>query len=276
MLDSLRLSGGRELVFDRPHIMGILNATPDSFSDGGRFTNVENALKHAEQMVLNGATILDIGGESTRPGALPVSVEEELARVCPLVEKITSSLDVVVSVDTSSPEVMRESVSVGAHMINDVRALSRDGAEQTVLELNVPVCLMHMQGHPALMQVEPTYERVVDEVFSFLQSRIDALTAQGFDRSQIIIDPGFGFGKTLEHNQCLFRALDRFLDLEVPLLVGVSRKTMIGAITRRDIADRMVGSVVAAALANLKGANILRVHDVSETRDALKIVNALM
>lgn len=204
--------------------MGILNATPDSFSDGGCYATVDQAFLHAQRMVKAGASIIDVGGESTRPGAIAVSEQEEIDRVCPVIEKMVAELDVSISVDTSTPAVMKAAVAAGAHIINDVRALSRPGALDAVLSLNVPVCLMHMQGSPGSMQNAPSYGDVVSEVFDYLLARVDVLTANGFLRSNIMIDPGFGFGKTLEHNRLLFQHLPRFLDSGLPLLVGVSRK----------------------------------------------------
>ena len=262
------------------HIMGILNVTPDSFSDGGQLFSggapgIDEIRRRADLMVAAGASILDIGGESTRPGAAKVSVQQELDRVIPAVEALVDSGDVFLSVDTSNPEVMREAVRAGAGLINDVRALGREGAMEAALELEVPVCLMHMQGQPGTMQQQPDYDDVVSEVESFLLARAQALRARGFPAQNIAIDPGFGFGKTLQHNLRLFNSLERLCAYGYPVLVGVSRKSMIGTITGRDTDQRAVGSAVLAALAVSAGARIVRVHDVAATADAVKIAVAL-
>lgn len=267
---------GRDLDLTCPQVMGVLNITPDSFSDGGRFNDLDAALFQAESMVQAGASFIDVGGESTRPGAAPVSLSEELSRVCPVVELIKKNLDVVVSVDTSSPEVMTESVRLGAGLINDVRALQREGALEAAISLDVPVCLMHMKGGPATMQDNPEYVSVVDAVEKYLIECANRLTMTGFDRDKIIIDPGFGFGKTLSHNLQLLNAIDQLVDTGFPVLVGVSRKTMIGAILDKPVDERMIGSVAAATIAAYKGASILRVHDVKETVEAMSIVQALL
>lgn len=270
-----------EIDLSRPKVMGVLNVTPDSFSDGGKFNSLDTALKQAEQMVEQGAVFIDVGGESTRPGAAEISIDEELGRVCPVVEKISKNLDVVISVDTSTPELMIEAVALGAGLINDVRALQREGAQSAVLNLDVPVCIMHMQGSPEMMQNNPLYSSVVSNVADFLMMRADQLVQAGFDRDKIIIDPGFGFGKTLEHNLELLNCIDRLVfpelvDKRYPVLVGVSRKSMIGEILNKPIGDRLIGSVAAATIAAYKGASILRVHDVKETVDALSVVQALL
>jgi dihydropteroate synthase len=267
--------GGRKLLLDRPRIMGIVNATPDSFSDGGRHAGVEAALAHALRLVAEGADLLDVGGESTRPGAAPVPIEEELARVVPVVAAIAARVGVPVSVDTSQPEVMRAAVSAGAGMINDVRALRVVGALEAAAALGVPVCLMHMQGTPQDMQAEPRYEDVVAEVHAFLTQRIFACEMAGIDKKRLLVDPGFGFGKALEHNLRLLRQLSRFAELGVPVLAGLSRKGMIGAITGRDVDARIHGSVAAALLAAQNGAAIVRVHDVAATADALAVLHAV-
>jgi dihydropteroate synthase len=267
--------GGRKLLLDRPRIMGIVNATPDSFSDGGRHAGVEAALAHALRLVAEGADLLDVGGESTRPGAAPVPIEEELARVVPVVAAIAARVGVPVSVDTSQPEVMRAAVSAGAGMINDVRALRVEGALEAAAALGVPVCLMHMQGTPQDMQAGPRYEDVVAEVHAFLTQRIFACEMAGIDKKRLLVDPGFGFGKSLEHNLRLLRQLSRFAELGVPVLAGLSRKGMIGAITGRDVDARFHGSVAAALLAALNGAAIVRVHDVAATADALAVLHAV-
>jgi len=255
--------------------MGVLNVTPDSFSDGGRWLGKPEAIQHALAMQDAGADIIDVGGESTRPGAQAVSLQQELDRVLPVIEAITAQLNVPVSIDTSKPEVMREAVLAGAGMINDVFALQLDGAVEAASELAVPVCLMHMQGKPRVMQEKPEYTDVATEVRQFLLKRAKHCEETGILKENIILDPGFGFGKTLQHNIELFQALPSLVKTGYPILVGVSRKTMIGQLTGRDTADRMPGSITAAALAAKAGAAIIRVHDVPETHDALKIAITL-
>ncbi|PXF30227.1 dihydropteroate synthase [Pokkaliibacter plantistimulans] len=269
--------GNRYLDPAFPQVMGILNVTPDSFSDGGRaYKSVGHALRIAEQMVKDGASIIDIGGESTRPGAAIVSQQEELERVVPVVEAIAARLDVVVSVDTSEPQVISESVKAGAGIINDVRALTRPGAIDATLQGNAAVCLMHMQGDPQNMQHHPNYANVTVEVLAFLQERVSQCVAAGIDRSRLILDPGFGFGKGLEHNVELFRHLDTLAVLDMPLLIGVSRKSMIGQILNKPVDQRLAGSLGLAVMALIKGAWIFRVHDVAETVDALKIAHQVL
>jgi dihydropteroate synthase len=269
--------GGRKLLLDRPRIMGILNVTPDSFSDGGSFTDTDKAIARALLMVEQGADLIDIGGESTRPGATPVSAQQELDRVMPVIQALSSRVSVPISIDTSKPEVMRAAVAAGAGMINDVRALSVDGALEAAAALSVPVCLMHMQGEPAQMQIAPHYEDVIAEVKRFLADRVFAAQMAGIDKKRLLIDPGFGFGKSYEHNLALLARLRDFAALEQPLLVGVSRKRMIATMTGRESAgDRLTGSVAAALIAAQSGAAIVRVHDVPETRDALAVLNALL
>lgn len=257
--------------------MGILNITPDSFSDGGDFFTPAAALEHARHMVAAGADIIDIGGESTRPGAEPVSVADELSRVIPVIETLhAEQLPVVLSIDTRKPEVMTAAVAAGAGMINDVCALQTPGALQVAAQCDVPVCLMHMQGEPRSMQKQPHYDNVVAEVLGFLRQRIEACQQAGIARQRLIIDPGFGFGKTLKHNLALMRHLPDFVALGVPVLVGVSRKTMIGALLDdAPLDERLFGSVALAALAVWQGAQIVRVHDVRETADALRVVHAV-
>jgi dihydropteroate synthase len=252
-------------------VMGILNTTPDSFSDGGLWTDRDSALRQAVAMVEAGADIIDVGGESTRPGSKPVSAGEELDRVIPVVESIVAATQTTVSIDTSKPEVMKEAIRAGAGMINDVFALRLEGAVETAASLAVPVCLMHMLGEPRTMQGSPEYEDVVDEVEGFLQQRADACIAAGIPPDRIVIDPGFGFGKTLDHNLTLFRSLPRLCRNGFPLLVGISRKSMLGALTGKPVEDRLAASVTAAVLAARLGAAIVRVHDVAETVDALKV-----
>ena len=273
-LTLLTLSG--PLPLDRPRIMGVLNVTPDSFSDGGRFDGVEKALAHAGAMVAAGADIIDVGGESTRPGSEPVPVAEELHRVIPVLAALRAELSVPLSIDTSKPEVMRAAVAVGASIINDVSALRAPGALDAAVESDAAVCLMHMQGEPRSMQREPLYGNVVEEVTEFLRVRAETLRARGLGRERILLDPGFGFGKTLEQNVMLFRGLPELVALGYPVLVGVSRKSMIGGLLQgRSVAGRMAGSVTAAALAVQAGVHIVRVHDVRETADALAVQAAL-
>lgn len=256
--------------------MGIVNVTPDSFSDGGLCASTERALRHAVNLIEQGADFVDIGGESTRPGGAPVSMEEELRRTIPVVQALVGiNTHTPISVDTSKPEVMRAAIKAGATMINDVNALRSPGALEAVAEGGVAVCLMHMQGDPRSMQVHPKYNDVVAEVKDFLRARLNAAQAAGIPREKLIIDPGFGFGKTLEHNIELLRHLDRFTDMGVPVIAGLSRKSMLGKITGNPVDDRVYASITAALLAAAKGARILRVHDVKATRDALAVYNAV-
>jgi dihydropteroate synthase len=269
--------GGRPLDLSRPAVMGILNVTPDSFSDGGKFLARDKALRQAETMVRQGAAILDVGGESTRPGAEAVSVQQELDRVLPVVEQLAESTDVPISIDTSKPEVMAAAVQAGAGLINDVFALRRPGALQQVAALQVPVCLMHMQGEPGNMQQQPRYAHLIDEVNHFFTQRVTACEAAGIARQRLLLDPGFGFGKTLTHNLQLLASLHAFGALGLPLLVGISRKRMIGALLNdAPVDDRLSGSLAAAVLAVERGARIVRCHDVRQTVDALSVVHALM
>lgn len=256
-------------------VMGILNTTPDSFSDGGRWDDRDRALAHAADMAAQGANLIDVGGESTRPGARAIGVDEELERVIPVIEAVVAETGLPVSVDTSKPEVMRAAVAAGATMINDVFALRAEDALETAASLGVPVCLMHMQGRPRDMQENPRYRDVVTEVEGFLLGRAEACEQAGISRRDIVLDPGFGFGKTLEHNQALFRALPRLCALGHPVLVGVSRKSMLGALTGREVGERVTASVAAAVLAAQAGAEIIRVHDVGPTVDGLKVLGAL-
>ncbi len=272
--------GNRDLDLSRPRVMGILNVTPDSFSDGGRFTTPDAALVQARRMVDEGAALIDVGGESTRPGARPVSVHEEIDRVVPVVERIVRELDTCVSVDTGTPELMRAAAAAGAHLLNDVRALRRDGALVAARDTGLPICLMHMQGEPGAMQQSPHYDDVVVEVSDFLRQRIAACVETGIGYDRLLIDPGFGFGKTFTHNLQLLRRLDELSSLGVPVLAGVSRKSMIGRALNdgradRPVAGRLYGSLAAAVIAAMKGATILRVHDVAATVDALAVVAAL-
>jgi len=267
--------GNRVLDLSRTHVMGILNITPDSFSDGGRFAKRDLALRHAAEMVAAGATLIDVGGESTRPGAGAVSSVEELERVAPIVEAISRELDVVISVDTSTPAVIRETARLGAGLINDVRSLRRDGALDAAVATGLPVCLMHMRGEPTDMQDDPHYDNLVGEVSSFLQERMDACIAAGIAVEKIILDPGYGFAKTLEHNLSLFKHMEALLLLGRPLLVGVSRKSMIGKVLDKPVDQRLYGALALAGMAMIKGARIVRVHDVPETVDVVRMIAAV-
>lgn len=268
--------GSTRLELSRPLVMGVLNRTPDSFSDGGAFTDFDVALDHARAMLDEGADILDLGGESTRPGAAPVPADEEIKRVIPLVERLVGDLGARVSVDTSKPGVMRAAIKAGAVMINDVYALRQPGALEAVSGSSVAVCLMHMQGEPRTMQKAPHYADVTAEVGEFLLQRAAACTAAGVGRERIVLDPGFGFGKTLEHNLTLLKRLPELASLGYPLLVGLSRKSMLGTLLGgKPVEQRLHISVAAAVMAALNGANILRVHDVGPTVDALKLISAM-
>ena len=269
---------GRSLDLSTPKIMGILNVTPDSFSDGGKFLGRDQAVAQAALMAEAGASIIDVGGESTRPGADLVPVEEELSRVVPVVEEIARELDVMISVDTSAPEVMEECVKAGAHLWNDIRALQRPGAVETAARLEVGICLMHMQGNPKTMQINPVYQDVVKEVTQFLRERADVCSKAGIPADRIILDPGFGFGKNLDENYILLNNLSKITEgTDYFLLSALSRKGMIGKVTGQSIAaDRITGSVAAAFYSFMQGANMVRVHDVEETAQALAVYNAIM
>lgn len=279
---SVLMCGPRTLDISHPVVMGIVNATPDSFSDGGQLLsggrlNLQAALGRARKMVEDGAQILDIGGESTRPGAAFVPLSEELDRVVPLVEAVARELDVVISIDTSSPEVMRESAKAGAGMINDIRSLQRDGALEAAAACGLPVCIMHMQGEPQTMQENPEYPAsVVEDVMSFLLRRAGELQQGGIAKEQILFDPGYGFGKTAQHNLQLVQQLPEIVAAGYPVLAGLSRKSVIGHVISREVHQRLAGSVAAALLAAQGGARILRVHDVAETVDALKVWQAVV
>ena len=255
--------------------MGILNVTPDSFSDGGEFDRINAAVARALEMQAQGASIIDIGGESTRPGAQPVDADQEIARVVPVIEAIRQQSDIPISIDTSKPAVMKAAVMAGANLVNDVNALRADGAVECCAKLAVPVCLMHMQGEPRSMQKSPQYSDVIKDVREFLLERARVCLAAGIAQNQIILDPGFGFGKTLEHNLQILSRLNELCKLDFLLLVGISRKSMLGAILDRDVDQRVIGSVAAAVIAYGKGVRWFRVHDVTETSDALKICTAL-
>jgi len=272
----MHLQCGRfKLSLERPLVMGVVNITPDSFSDGGMFADTERAIAHAQRLIGEGVDILDLGGESTRPGAAPVSLEVERRRVLPVLEALASG-GVPVAVDTRKPELMREAIAAGAAMINDVTALSGPGALAAVARAPVAVCLMHMQGDPATMQANPDYRDVVREVRDFLAQRVAVAEAAGIARNRIVVDPGFGFGKTVEHNLALLRSLREFTSLGGALLAGLSRKAMLGRLTGREPLERVHASVAAALLAIQNGAHIVRVHDVAATRDALAVLRAVM
>jgi dihydropteroate synthase len=267
--------GGRPLDLSRTAIMGVLNVTPDSFSDGGAFLAREGAVVRAVEMAAEGADIIDVGGESTRPGAQPVSVQQELDRVIPVIEALREAVAIPVSIDTSKPEVMRAAVAAGAGFINDVTALRQPGALAAVAALRVPVCLMHMQGEPRSMQDNPVYGDVVVEVGAFLRARIETCVAVGIPRARLLVDPGFGFGKSLAHNLTLLRRLDALRALGVPLLVGLSRKSMIGKVLGLPVDGRLHASVALALIAVQNGARVVRVHDVRATRDAIRMYEAV-
>ena len=266
---------GKLLDMSRTQVMGILNITPDSFSDGGDFFSLNQAIARAREMMREGAAIIDVGGESTRPRAQPVPVDVELERVIPVIEGITRELPIPVSVDTSKPEVMRAAVAAGAGMINDICALRTTGALEAAAQAGVPICLMHMQGEPGSMQYNPSYENVVTEVKQFLAQRIKACLAAGIERSKILVDPGFGFGKSLQHNLTLLNRLQDFQELGVPVMVGLSRKSMLGIVLNAPVKRRLYGSIAAAVLAVWQGASIVRVHDVRATVEAVKICDAV-
>lgn len=258
-----------------PKVMGILNVTPDSFSDGGKFTLLDDALVQACSMVDEGAEFIDIGGESTRPGAAQVSEQEELDRVIPIIQRLNKMVDVRISIDTSKANVMREAVNAGASLINDVRALQEEGALDAAAQSGADICLMHMQGQPRTMQNTPYYDDVTLEVKQFLSKRIEDCVQKGINKDKIYLDPGFGFGKSLSHNYQLLNQLELFHSLGCPLLVGISRKSMLGNLLSRDVDERLAGSLAAATISAMKGAQILRVHDVKETVDAVKVVSAM-
>lgn len=266
----------RDSVLDlsHPHVMGILNVTPDSFSDGGKHNELIQALTHANEMINAGATIIDVGGESTRPGATEVSVQQELDRVMPVVEAIAQRFEVWISVDTSKPDVIRESARAGAHIINDIRSLQEPGALAAAAETGLPVCLMHMQGEPKTMQQAPQYQNILQDVDTFFVEHIARCEAAGIKKSQLLLDPGFGFGKNLSHNYQLLAHLADYNHFGLPLLVGMSRKSMVGQLLNVGPSQRLTGSLACAVIAAMQGAHILRVHDVKETVEAMRVVEA--
>ncbi|ROV60913.1 dihydropteroate synthase [Vibrio ponticus] len=269
-------ANNKTLDLSTPQVMAILNVTPDSFSDGGKFNSLENALQQAEKMIAAGVSIIDIGGESTRPGAPDVSLEEELARVIPVIKAIRAKHDVWISIDTSKAEVMRQAIEAGADLINDVRALQEPGALEVAAHAGVPICLMHMQGQPRTMQTNPHYEDLIQEVTAFLQERVAACEAVGIKSDKLILDPGFGFGKTLEHNYHMLANLEAFHQFGLPILAGMSRKSMLFKLLDKTPAECVAASVSCATIAAMKGAQIIRVHDFEQTLDAVKVVTATL
>jgi len=271
-----RFAQGAVLDLSHPHVMGILNVTPDSFSDGGAHNTLIEAVKHANLMINAGATIIDVGGESTRPGAREVSVDEELSRVVPVVEALAQRFEVWISVDTSKPEVIREIARVGAHLINDIRSLTEPGALEAAAETGLPVCLMHMQGDPKTMQDAPKYDDIITDVMRFFIDNIARCEQAGIAKEKLLLDPGFGFGKNLSHNYELLARLSEFHQFELPLLVGMSRKSMIGQLLNVGPSERLSGSLACAVIAAMQGAHIIRVHDVKETVEAMRVVEATL
>jgi dihydropteroate synthase len=265
-------ANNKSLDLSRPHVMAILNVTPDSFSDGGKYNSIELALAQVDKMIKAGVSIVDVGGESTRPGAPDVSLEEELRRVVPVIKAIREKYDVWISVDTSKAEVMRQAIDAGADLINDIRSLQEPGALEVAAEAKLPICLMHMKGQPRTMQVAPHYDDVMSDVSAFLEERIAACEAAGIDKSQLILDPGFGFGKTIEHNYHMLAHLEKFHEFGLPILAGMSRKSMIFKLLDKPAAECTNASVVCATIAAMKGAQIIRVHDFEKTIEAMKVV----
>jgi dihydropteroate synthase len=268
--------GKYQLNLNRPHVMGIVNLTPDSFSDGGKFSKTEQAIEHALELIAEGADILDVGGESTRPGATPVTLDEELQRVIPVIQALSKLSTVPISIDTYKPEVMRAAIAAGADIVNDVRALQEEGALDVVASSNAGVCLMHMQGMPQTMQLDPHYEDVVAEVKRFLNDRMNTALGRGIAKERIMLDPGFGFGKLTAHNIALIQSLDELVAIGQPLLVGLSRKAVLGKIAGGDEQQRLYAGIASSVISAMKGAKIVRVHDVKATVDALKVVSAII
>lgn len=269
-------ANNKTLDLSRPHVMGILNVTPDSFSDGGRFLALDNALAQAKRMIEAGVSIIDIGGESTRPGAPDVELEEELQRVIPVIEAIRREHNVWISIDTSKAEVMKQAALAGADIINDVRALQEPGALEVAATLGLPICIMHMQGQPRTMQENPTYDNLLEDVGVFLQQRIEQCESAGIQREQLILDPGFGFGKTLQHNYQMLANLESFHQFGLPILAGMSRKSMLFKLLEKTPSECVAASISCATIAAFKGAQIIRVHDFEETLDAMKIVSMVL
>ncbi|OBU18240.1 dihydropteroate synthase [Photobacterium aquimaris] len=270
------ISKTKTLDLTTPQVMGIVNITPDSFSDGGKYNQLDSALHHVKSMVEAGTAIIDIGGESTRPGAADVSIEQELARVIPVIEAIRQRFDCWISIDTSKAQVMTEAVNAGADLINDVRALQEPGAIVAAAKANVPICLMHMQGQPRTMQADPNYVDLITDVNHFFHQRIQACEKQGISRQQLVLDPGFGFGKTMAHNYQLLAQFEQFHQFGLPLLAGMSRKSMVSKLLDKPAVDCLAGSLACATVAAMKGAQIIRVHDVQETIDVMKVCNIVM
>jgi len=268
--------GQFQLKLTRPHVMGIVNVTPDSFSDGGHYSRLDQAVSHAQKLIGDGADILDIGGESTRPNATPVSLQEELDRVIPLIEALAPNVNIPLSIDTYKPQVMQAAIAAGASIVNDVRALQEEGALDVVANSTAGVCLMHMQGNPQTMQLDPQYQNVVREVQDFLANRLNICLKKGIAPERICLDPGFGFGKTRAHNIALIQQLECFASLNQPLLVGLSRKSVLGQVTGHDVDSRLYASIAASVISAMKGAHIVRVHDVKATVEALKVVQAIL
>lgn len=268
--------GKFQLTLNRPHVMGIVNVTPDSFSDGGKYISTDLAVEHALKLIAEGADILDIGGESTRPGAAPVGLEEELRRVIPVIQALSTITTVPLSIDTYKPEVMRAAIAAGADIVNDIRALQEEGALEIVANSSAGVCLMHMQGTPQTMQLQPSYHDVVSEVKQFLTERLNVALAQGIDKTRILLDPGFGFGKNKADNIALIQHLDILAEIGLPILVGLSRKSVLAKIAGDDELQRLHAGLAASVISAMKGAKIIRVHDVKPTVDALKVVAAVI
>ncbi len=268
-------ANNKTLDLSTPQVMGILNVTPDSFSDGGKFNQLDNALQQAKRMIEAGVSIIDIGGESTRPGAPDVALDEELQRVIPVIKAIRAQFDVWISIDTSKAEVMRQAALVGADIINDVRALQEPNALEVAAKTGLPVCLMHMQGQPRTMQANPHYDDLIKDVGEFLEERVSACESVGIDRNKLILDPGFGFGKTLEHNYHMLAHLEKFHDFGLPVLAGMSRKSMLFKLLDKQPAECVAASVSCATIAAMKGAQIIRVHDFEQTLDAIKVVSTV-
>ena len=267
--------GNRSIDLSSPKIMGVINMTPDSFSDGGRFRTIKDALLACEEMRDEGASIIDIGGESTRPGSEKVSTQTQIDRVIPLIQTIKKNMDLVLSIDSGDPKVIKEAINNGVEIVNDVYALKNKGSIDVVCKERKAVCLMHMKGKPLTMQIDPTYKKLPEDVVDFLEDRVNVCIAAGINKNQIFVDPGFGFGKTLQHNLLILKFLNAFKKIGVPICVGVSRKKFIGDITNKPIGERLPGSLMAAMIAVQNGASIIRTHDVAATKDALEVAHAL-